>query len=198
MSLRHVILSVLMDGPASGYDIARRFEQADRYFWNASHQQIYRDLRSLEVSGMVSSETVKQEQRPDRKVYRIDLAGREALDLWTREPNAPRINSEFLVKLNAAAAFGPDRVRRLLKDQRAIHAARLQTYAAIEREIDLDAPHEPVALPDLTRFLALLRGLRGERDWIEWIDDALIRLDAAMPGDAAGPSAGGRDFGHRP
>lgn len=198
MSLRHVILTVLTDGPASGYDIARRFEEADRYFWNASHQQIYRDLRSLEAAGMVSSEIVEQEQRPDRKVYRIEHAGREALDLWTREPSAPRINSEFLVKLNAAAAFGPDRVRRLLQDQRDIHAARLQTYAAIEREVDLDSHGEAVALPDLTRFLTLLRGLRGERDWIEWIDDALVRLDAAMPGDGGEPAAVDRNSGHRP
>lgn len=181
MSLRHVILSALIDGPATGYDIARRFDLADRYFWNASHQQIYRDLKALETSGLVVCERIEQDHRPDRKLYQMTPDGLAELDRWTGAPSAPKVNSELLVKLNAAAAFGPERIRNLLTEQRAIHVARLENYRQIESGIDAGPADGPPTLADLTRLMALRRGILGERDWVRWIDEALALLDGAAP-----------------
>ncbi|PSN17384.1 PadR family transcriptional regulator, partial [filamentous cyanobacterium CCP5] len=39
MALAHTILAVLIQSPASGYDVSKRFEQADLgCYWRASQQ----------------------------------------------------------------------------------------------------------------------------------------------------------------
>ncbi|WP_206520241.1 PadR family transcriptional regulator [Altererythrobacter sp. BO-6] len=181
MSLRHVILSVLAEGPATGYDIARAFEQSLRHFWNASHQQIYRDLAALAAAGLVEFEIVAQNDRPNRKLYRISAQGIAELDRWTREPATPRVNSELLVKLNAAAAFGPERIASLLSGQRQIHEARLQAYHEIVEGLPVDLNEIDIGLADRTRLMALRRGIRGEEDWIGWIDESLDSLKSISP-----------------
>lgn len=186
MSLKHVILSVLAQKPATGYDLARVFERSARHFWNASHQQIYRDLAKLADDGLVAFELVPQDSRPDRKVYRLQEAGRRELDRWTATASIPKINSEMLVKLVAAAAFGPARVRSLLQAQRLIHVERLDVYRAIEQDIAAEQQRTGgLPLVDLTAFLALRLGLRGEQQVIEWIDESLASLDRFERG--AGP-----------
>ncbi|MEU0155402.1 PadR family transcriptional regulator [Micromonospora fulviviridis] len=42
MSLEHAILVSLLEQPASGYELARRFDRSIGRFWTATHQQIYR------------------------------------------------------------------------------------------------------------------------------------------------------------
>ena len=46
MALEHAILVSLLEKPGSGYELARRFERSIGYFWTATHQQIYRTLRT--------------------------------------------------------------------------------------------------------------------------------------------------------
>jgi len=42
MPLDHALLVALSERPASGLELARRFDRSIGYFWHASHQQIYR------------------------------------------------------------------------------------------------------------------------------------------------------------
>ena len=44
MSLAHAILVSLVCEPKSGYDLAKQFDGTVGFFWQATHQQIYRDL----------------------------------------------------------------------------------------------------------------------------------------------------------
>jgi DNA-binding PadR family transcriptional regulator len=44
MSLRYGVLGSLAGKPASGYDLARRFEEALGSIWPAKHPQIYGEL----------------------------------------------------------------------------------------------------------------------------------------------------------
>jgi hypothetical protein len=50
MSLRYAIMTALLDDEMSGYDLARAFDKLPRFFWHASHQQIYRELRTLRTT----------------------------------------------------------------------------------------------------------------------------------------------------
>ena len=47
MSLRHGLLGLLAEGPASGYDLARRFQEALGPVWPAQHPKIYAELARL-------------------------------------------------------------------------------------------------------------------------------------------------------
>ncbi|WP_279578861.1 PadR family transcriptional regulator [Fodinicola feengrottensis] len=54
MSLRHALLGLLHDGPASGYDLTKMFEsRLERFAWHARHSQIYPELNKMAVDGLV-------------------------------------------------------------------------------------------------------------------------------------------------
>ena len=44
MALEHALLVSLTERAGSGYELARRFDKSIGFFWNATHQQIYREI----------------------------------------------------------------------------------------------------------------------------------------------------------
>ena len=44
MALRHAVLAALLEGEASGYQLAKRFDVSVANFWSATPQQLYREL----------------------------------------------------------------------------------------------------------------------------------------------------------
>ena len=47
MALAHAIMTALIEDDLSGYELARDFEVSLGFFWSASHQQIYQELRKM-------------------------------------------------------------------------------------------------------------------------------------------------------
>ena len=47
LALAHAIMTALLEDDLSGYELARDFETSLGFFWQASHQQIYLELRKL-------------------------------------------------------------------------------------------------------------------------------------------------------
>ena len=47
MALAHAIMTALLEDDLSGYELAKDFEASLGFFWHASHQQIYLELRKL-------------------------------------------------------------------------------------------------------------------------------------------------------
>lgn len=100
MSLPYLILGLLESEPATGYAIQKQISQHLANFWQASHQQIYRDLSNMEKKGWVKFETIKQVGKPSRKLYQITKLGKKALQQWFITPvKTQTIKDEFLVKL---------------------------------------------------------------------------------------------------
>ncbi|MCW2521018.1 MAG: PadR family transcriptional regulator, partial [Mycobacterium sp.] len=79
MALPHAILVSLSEQPGSGYELAHRFDRSIGYFWAATHQQIYRTLRTMEDDGWVHVDVVAQRGKPDKKVYGVTADGRAEL-----------------------------------------------------------------------------------------------------------------------
>jgi Predicted transcriptional regulators len=65
MSLAHVLLTSLLEKPSTGIDLARRFDRSMGFFWNATHQQIYRELSGMQQKGWIS--TIEDEHSTTRK-----------------------------------------------------------------------------------------------------------------------------------
>ena len=100
MALEHAILVSLRERPASGLDLARRFDRSIGFFWSATHQQIYRVLARMEADGWVSSAAVEQQGRPDKKVYEVTDLGADELADWLASPlPAEKFRSELAVRL---------------------------------------------------------------------------------------------------
>lgn len=172
MALKHVILTVLHEGPATGYEIGKAFDDVMGYFWNASHQQVYHDLGRLTEAGLVRFTEVSQDHRPDKKVYELTAEGRDALRRWVEAPmKPPRTQDELLVRLLAGERVRSQGLEELVAGQRTLHEEKLRTYLAIENEHFREVPLE--ALPPEHRlvYMTLRRGILGERAWLAWADE---------------------------
>ncbi len=82
MALAHAIMTALIDSDLSGYELAKDFESSMGFFWHASHQQIYQDLHKLAEKGWLNKREVQQCGKPNKIVYGLTKAGREALAEW--------------------------------------------------------------------------------------------------------------------
>ena len=177
MALEHAILVALSEKPATGYDLARRFDASIGYFWTATHQQIYRVLAVMEDRGQVASTLVPQPSRPDKKIYEPTVAGRAELATWLSRPAEPEhTRSDLAVKIRGASDGDPAEVRREVARHRGLHADRLSVYLASEKR---DFPPGP-ALEGrrLHQWLVLQGGIARERSMLGWCDQVLAALDS--------------------
>lgn len=128
MDTRTLCLGILGDGDATGYEIKKFVEDRFGHFLEVSQSAIYPALGELHRDGLVSCREVRQDGRPDKKVYRLTAAGREALLAGLeRSPGRHRVRSEFIALLLFARWLPPERVSRLL-DEREADFARVLGY----------------------------------------------------------------------
>ncbi len=136
MSLQAAILGFLSLEPTSGYTLKQRFDGSIRSFWTATQSQIYRELHTLQREGLVSVEAVPGDGKPDRKIYALTPAGRDALARWLEEPLEPLVlRHPLLLKVVFAARLPPERLDAILAQYAEGIAARRADYVA-----RLDAP----------------------------------------------------------
>ncbi len=171
MSLRHVLLVVLKKQKASGYGITKWFDGPLGYFWDTSHQRVYRALAKLYEDGWVDFERVHQQDKPDKKVYQITALGEQALRRWMATPlKPPVINDGLLVKLFAAQQDMVDTLIRELELQQEEHGRLLQEYRQVEQHYFSPPVTEP---EQRMMYLTLKRGLVYEQGALEWVAEAL-------------------------
>ena len=172
MALEHALLVALRERPASGLELARRFDRSIGYFWHASHQQLYRTLARMEGHGWLDAEAVEQSGRPDKKEYAVTPAGTAVLRDWLATPTPVEpLRSELAVKLRGASYGDREAMLDLVRDNLADHALRLAHY---ERLATRDYP-EPATLTghDLDQYLVLRGGIRLEEFWVGWLTEYL-------------------------
>ncbi len=171
MALRYALLAALNEAPATGYELSQRFRTRLAHVWNASHQQIYRELGKLHEEGLVSAETIPQADKPDRKPYHVTNTGRAALRAWLANPQPrPATRDPLLVKLFAGDCLDEAAMAEELAGLRQHYRGRLREY----REIEATWFRDPAALPRRYRLqhLALRRGILGAETWLQWLDEA--------------------------
>ena len=182
MALRHAIESTLLVmGEASGYDLSKEFDGARATFWVATPQQLYRELDRMESDEVIVARTVEQEKRPNKRVFRLTDAGRAEIgDFTTATPRPTAIRDELMVMVQAAELGDPAALCATIRERRAVAVAKLEYYERIERRWLGERTRERLlADPHLGGpYLTLLRGLRLERENIDWFDLALPVLQA--------------------
>ncbi len=174
MALSYALLAALSRESLTGYDLARHFSSTAGYFWQATHQQIYRELKKLAAANLVQITVKPQKKRPDRKVYTLTPEGESALCSWLSESVEPAIvRDPLLVKLYAAGFTTPDTLIKELQRHRKLHQEKLNTYQNIEKTYFHQQPEQ---LSQLGIMLTLRSGLAYEKSWLEWCDEALQLL----------------------
>ena len=176
MTVAHALLAMLLEGPADGYGLTKRFDHSVGYFWQASHQQIYRELARLEEAGWTHAKVIPQDGRPDKRVYSITPVGQKQLAAWLLEPAEPApVREDLLVKVRAGALMDRPALLKELRRRSALHAQRLATYEAIQRH---DFPDESqLRTSAVFRYLPLLRGIMFEAENVAWCQQAITLIE---------------------
>ncbi|MFN4337972.1 PadR family transcriptional regulator [Parvibaculum sp.] len=118
MNTKELLLSVLMSGPATGYDIKKTMENEVSTLLDVSLSNLYPALNELATEGLVTFKKVEQDNRPNKKVYELTDAGRTAALRALMSGGAKhRLRSEFIFILSFAPFLPRSRVSELL-DQR--------------------------------------------------------------------------------
>ena len=153
----------------TGYDLKRYFDASVRHFWSADQAAIYRTLTELDREQLVAHERVAQSTRPDRKVFHLTNAGREALDAWLATPAPSVLRREpLLVKLFFAGRLSPDALRGVLEAELASVEGELAGFREIVASIEADPGTSDEAtlmgpLVTLTNGVVLAI---AQRDWL--------------------------------
>ncbi|MBV8062838.1 MAG: PadR family transcriptional regulator [Nevskia sp.] len=177
MSLPHALLTALLEHPGSGSELARRFDRSIGHFWQATHQQIYRELGRLEQAGWVES-LPPQSGRGRKRAYRVLPAGREELRRWTAQVPVPGpVRVELMVRLRAEAAIGPTGLRHNIERLLQEHTGKREQYRRIEAQ---DFPPGERSREQQLQHLVLQGGIMFQTLWVEFCEQALQTLAAAQ------------------
>lgn len=180
MALRNAVLAALLEGEASGYDLAKGFDATVANFWMATPQQLYRELERMEAEGLIAARVVPQERRPTKRMFSLTEAGRAALREFTARPPRPSaIRDELLVQVQALDDGDTGAVRAALEASLQGARTKLARYERLRDRL-LDGRAEPEHLREAPRigpYLTLLRGIAFEQENIRWAETALAVLE---------------------
>lgn len=171
MSLRHGLLGLLAEGPASGYDLALRFQEALGSVWPAQHPRIYAELSRLADAGLIEVDSHGPRRR---KAYRITDTGLVEVRRWLSQEEADHtLRMESLLRAYFFWLMDPESLRAHLERERRFYsetATTLRGYAeAKDRGEFGDGPR--------TRAMriAIEAGVRINEalaEWAEWAQAA--------------------------
>lgn len=172
MSLRHAILAMLDIEKGSGYDLVKRFDQSVSYFWAASYQQIYRELQKLEAEALLEAEPVKQQGKPDKKIYEVTPKGIDELQVWLSKPaKAMKIKAPLLIKIYAGELADHESLVEELAAHKTAHAETLKQYQEMS-DVLLNLG-EPLRSKYFLPHETLKLGIKIEKAWQEWAEETL-------------------------
>jgi DNA-binding PadR family transcriptional regulator len=181
MSLKYAVLAALLEGEASGYELSKTFDVSLANFWPATPQQLYRELERLAQDGLIEARLVRQERRPDKRMFTLTGAGREELSAFAavppRRPTALR--DELFVKIQAMDGADPGATRELIEERMSFSRGKLARYERM-RERLLDGRTEDEHLREAERigpYLTLLGGIAFEETNVRWCERALVLLE---------------------
>lgn len=170
MALSHVLLTSLLEKPSSGYDLARRFDKSMGFFWNATHQQIYRELSNMERAGWITSTPALDAGKTKKKTYSVLPAGIEVLKQWAQqqaEITIPR--DELMVRLRAEAVLGPLGLEQEIQRHLQLHEQQLALYEQIAAR---DFNHKSLNREQQIQAMILELGIALQHTWIDWAKQA--------------------------
>ncbi|MFD8644663.1 PadR family transcriptional regulator [Streptomyces zaomyceticus] len=193
MSLKHAVLAALLEGEASGYDLAKIFDVSVANFWAATPQQLYRELEKLAEAGLITARVVQQERRPNKRMFSLTEPGMRDLAAYTSTPPRPSaVRDELMVQVQACDEGDTTAVRGFVAQRMEASRAKLARYDRL-REWMLAGRDEDTYLDEAERvgpYLTLMRGRFFEEEHLRWGERALAVLDrrGAARNAAAAPA----------
>ena len=135
---------------------------------SAQHRPIYVTLSRLEQNGLIQGQDVSQSSRPNKRVYEITEAGREAVVGWFAEPtDGPRVRDEFFMKLVLAPAAGVTDRAALINKQRRHYLNLVRGLSRLAAAEDRDNRAAQLLIEGAALHL------QADLDWLERCQEEL-------------------------
>ena len=175
MSLAHVLLTSLLEKPSTGFELARRFDRSMGFFWNATHQQIYRELSGMLKKGWIS--TLESEINNGRKkTYQVEQLGRIELASWMTQQSEPaQLRDDLMVRLRAEAQLSNNQILPELLRHLHLHQEKLKLYQNMYDKDFKDENYEDNRVLFIHKMILQL-GLTMETEWIKWLEIVIPQL----------------------
>jgi len=186
-----IVLWQLVEGPKHVYGIQKQLEQQgkDRVVNVRARASLYQALERLQRLGLVQvQETVRRVGYPDRVVYAITEAGREAAREWLREmlQTAGGEYPDFVAAVSILFCLAPDDARAQLERRAESVAAELaDTEAQLESVPGLprlflleEEYRQAVLAAELTWLRGVIDDLENGR--LTWSEEWLQEIAAAF------------------
>ncbi len=180
MSLENVLLGLLKDTPMTGYDLKKIFHHTLGFFWSVQISQIYRGLNELEEAGLVKSEIVPQEKRPDRKVYRLTKEGKETFLDWMNkfpEQLSQPSRDRFLLRVFFSSNIKLDELAYEIKRYKKEKEEQLKYLNKVEHNIKDYFKEKKYEDEVFYWNLTLKKGYRNAVAGAEWADECLQLIE---------------------
>jgi PadR family transcriptional regulator, regulatory protein AphA len=177
VSLRHALLGLVREGPASGYDLLQIFKVSLHNTWPATQSQVYTELTKLADAGLLS---VAAHGPRGRKEYTLTAEGLAELQRWLLETEPEAHRNDAMLRVFLLGALTRDQAREYLTRLAQRATGNLAALEALDGAIEWDDE-------DLSFYgrLVLEYGKRLQamnRDWAIW---AAARVPAAAsPGES--------------
>lgn len=180
MSLKHGLLGVLNYKAMTGYELMKIFDESLSFFWTAQTSQIYRELDVIEKKGWVSAEHVVQTGKPNKKIYSLEVAGKEEFIRWLNEhtiQSMSKTRDAMTMRVFFASEGDPVALKEELLDYKHMNEAFLKKMLAVESTLDLRAKYVEKTGDQLYWLMALKRGDKMAKANIEWAQECLEMLE---------------------
>jgi DNA-binding PadR family transcriptional regulator len=163
------ILGLVARRERSGYDLLRTIENGVGFFWTPAKSQLYALLPRLVERGLLSARRVRQDRRPDKTLYRITTAGRDALREGLEQSSRAVDRNPFELRVFFGDHMRPGAVRAMIEARRDQNRAHLAVLEEIERGVE--------KYRDLYPYLTRLAGKENAKAAIRWAEQALRLLE---------------------
>jgi DNA-binding PadR family transcriptional regulator len=184
------ILGLLLSmGPAHGYELRTRLENANMHNWaDVQLNSIYASLKQLTRDGLIELvETTREGNRPPRDVYRVTTAGRAALldllrEAWA-QPHTPARPLDMALQF--AFLMPSEEMRELLARRIEILEARREDLDVVDPTVQSPLPWLDAIVRDL--FEHTRRVVQFEIEWARHLDR---RIASGVYDPSADPDPG--------
>lgn len=181
MSLKHAVLGLLAESPASGYDLMKLFNASLSNVWPATQSQVYGELTKLTTAGLAE---VAAHGPRGRKEYAITDDGLAELRRWLVdvEPTGQQ-RHDGLLRIFFLGIVSPLEAQTYL-----LHQAERAARARAELEhLDETAQWDEEMISVYGR-IALEYGLRmsaTQEEWARWAAEEVDSAKARKASDLA-------------
>ncbi|MEH6590677.1 MAG: PadR family transcriptional regulator [Halioglobus sp.] len=180
MALSHAIMTALLEDDFTGYELAKYFDTTMGFFWRASHQQIYQELRKMSDKKWLSACVVEQTGKPNKVLYSLTELGKATLEQWiiTASKLQPA-KDDFMIKLYNVGHCDVTPILTELDERQKEWEEELELF----QRICIKHFANPLALPDTQKgiYLTLKVGIGQMKFYLQWCKEARTLLRTVKP-----------------